>query len=273
MSIFVATFLLLSCSALASATKRAEFFHSGPRIEEGDFKKAEPQASPSSQQSPEPAPVLVHSPSPEPSPIFRLPVTEVVQKLYYPLHSTPESLSSVTYGYANNVHYVIPRVQFHLGQYQFLEDLYPQLKTYLVLQPRVNVAIVYTSEKQLSYYLSSDNRFKVGEYGVGFKVLVEATGIDFDKSKYNGILTCYAYKNFDIGSFGKMSVYLGFSGDRISISKEPYKYADQAKNLLFNSKKVTVGFFYNPNVLKKISFSLESNAKDFVFLSLYYPLN
>jgi len=281
--------LLLSTLVFANAVEKAKNFHKGPRIIDGpdipvmrapeppENKAQPPSPSPSekevvSQEVQEPEPEIeIKYITPPPQPIVPL----LLQKIYYPLHSTPESLSSLSYGYHEGIHYVIPRIQFHMGQYKFLEDILPDLKTYLVLQPRLNFGFIYTSTKQMSYYVSTDNRFSMGQYGVGFKVLIEGTEIDFKKTDFNGMLSSYVYKNMNVGEAGKMSIYLGFHSERLTLKGEPYKYAKAAKELLFNSENAVAGLWYQPNVLapSRLSYSFETNAQNFVSLSVYYGLN
>lgn len=81
-----------------------------------------------------------------------VPIMEIVAdpfQIKYPLHSTPESLSSFSLGYTfqneKEIVYAILRLQFHAGQYRFLEKLWPTSKKILVLKPRVAFNLLSTT--------------------------------------------------------------------------------------------------------------------------------
>ena len=246
------------------------------KLEEFSVKKLPPPISISTKNNvnPEPERTLVYDvPSEQLKDEPKKEQEKEVLSLYfrYPIQFTPESLSSFGYIFNSGKNNLFGKIQLFHGQYKFLSKGkdYPLL----ILKPRLSAGFAISVDS-MKFWGETYNQFKIKNgYGAGFKVIAEGHSFHFAGSSLNGYLQAFIYKNFPSTSKW-LSVYGGYTSANLSIDlkKEAKEYLSEAKKLLLEKEGLVIGIYFNPNIEKTLSFSVETNAQNHASFSIYYGL-
>lgn len=192
----------------------------------------------------------------------------------HPIQFVPETLSSVGYVFSSDVHSLLAKAQFHFGQYKFLENYLEKYGTVLNFKPHLGLGAVVNKEA-MSFYVETYNSVKINkEYGAGFKLILDGQSLHFGKTSFNGYVQGFLFRSFRVASDKRYSVYAGFSSLNIPINLDQgfKKYIKKSKELILKKENMVVGLYFNPDITSTLSFSVETNARNYASIFIYYGL-